>query len=121
MSDKNEKGVIQFDPSMRPEKDVTCRDPDGYPSFLFDEKFMVPEEKLRQTGHVAEAFFRWAEQYPMQTYWDACVAAIPPGEKPLIPYPLWRALAKQMIVSLVQKHVNDRDLPESEEPEPEVI
>lgn len=111
MNDKNEKGVIQFDPSMRSEEMVTCRDPDGYHGFLFDEKFTVPEEELRQTGHVAEAFFRWAEQYPIQIYWDACVAAIPAGEKPIMPYPLWRVLAKQMIVSLVQKHAYDKNLP----------
>ena len=61
-------------------------------------------EKLRQNECVAEEIFSWLEQYPIQTCWDNYILQIPLNEKPLAPYVVWKELARQAIVEIVQKH-----------------
>lgn len=112
------KDPIPFDPSLLESvRGRQCRDSGGYGVFLFDPHFKVPEEELRIPLDVAEAFFDWAETYPLQMYWESYAMALQQAGHEVMPYQLWKGYARQMIVALLQKHLVDRELPEDGPPE----
>ena len=103
--------VIEFDPKVKPSKNMVARDSGGYGVFLFDPEFEVPQDQLLEPKDIAESFFEWTEKhYPLKQYWETVEKlALQQGVEPM-PYQRWKGFARQMIVLLVQKHLADKEL-----------
>ena len=106
--DENEvvdPGVIPFDTGMS--SNAKGRSHGGYGGFLFDKAYSLPDQKFSQEMDLSEAFFVWAEKFPIERNWEIGSSVSSGLGQQTVPYYYWKGLAKQMIVSLLQKYVED--------------
>jgi hypothetical protein len=108
-----QSNIVQFDQARGSGEKVFHRSHGGYGGFLFDKKFISPEKTFKVESDVSEEFFKWAEQYPIEKYWNAgCFIDQHSGQTPM-PYQFWKGIARQMIVSLLQKYMVDASVESS--------